>query len=135
MKLFNVGDDTELTTTNKPKAKIFEWLINPLLIIKEQIKAENLSVSEEDYLCKLALLNGDPERVKNSTITAPESDRKRAELDALARRYMSDQRTVSYFNFILIFQSVISFLLWVLNKFLILTVFTDFGFSHYLFIV
>ncbi|KAL1291884.1 hypothetical protein HN51_060379 [Arachis hypogaea] len=81
-----LSDGTELTGTNKPKAKIFEWLINPLLIIKEQIKAEDLSVSEEDYLGKLVLLNGHPNRVENSTIAAPESDRKRAELDALARR-------------------------------------------------
>ncbi|MED6181214.1 hypothetical protein PIB30_017410 [Stylosanthes scabra] len=81
-----LSDGTELTGTNKPQAKIFEWLINPLLIIKEQIKAEDLSVSEEDYLGKLVLLNGHPDRIENSTIAAPESDLKRAELDALARR-------------------------------------------------
>lgn len=83
----NVADDTELTTTNRPKEKFFEWFLNPLLIIKDQIKAENLSISEEDYLCKLVLFNGDFERVKNSTFSPPpESDQKLAELDALARR-------------------------------------------------
>lgn len=83
----NVADDTELTTTNRPKEKFFEWFLNPLLIIKDQIKAVNLSISEEDYLCKLVLFNGDSERVKNSTFSPPpESDQKLAELDALARR-------------------------------------------------
>ncbi|XP_029131032.1 uncharacterized membrane protein At3g27390 isoform X2 [Cajanus cajan] len=82
-----ISDDTELTTTNRPQEQFFEWFLNPLLIIKEQIKAENLSVSEEDYLGKLVLFNGDSNRVKNSLIVpGPESDRKRAELDALARR-------------------------------------------------
>lgn len=83
----NVGDDTELTTTNRPREKFFDWFLNPLLIIKEQIKAENLSTPEEDYLCKLVLLSGDAERLKKSIITpAPESEVKRAELEALARR-------------------------------------------------
>lgn len=88
--LLNVDDDTELTLTNRPREKFFEWFLNPLLIIKEQIKAENLSSSEEDYLCKLVLLSGgDAERLKNSAIgPAPESEVKRAELDALARRYL-----------------------------------------------
>ena len=57
------------------------------MIIKDQIKAQNLSEDEEDYLGILVLLGGDPERMKSSTIDfAPDSERKRAELDALARR-------------------------------------------------
>lgn len=88
-----VGDDIELTTTNRPREKFFEWFLSPLLIIKEQIKAEHLSAPEEDYLCKLVLLSGDAERLTNSSIgPAPESEVKRAELDALARRYLSDQK-------------------------------------------
>ena len=96
--LFNVDDDTELTPSNRPREKFFEWFLNPLLIIKEQIKAENLSASEEDYLCKLVLLRGDAERIKNSCIgPGPESEVKRAELDALARRYFLNQMLVNYF--------------------------------------
>ena len=63
-------------------------------MIKDQIKAENLSASEEDYLCKLVLFGSDPERLKNSiTDPPPEPERKRAELDALARRYSLDRKT------------------------------------------
>lgn len=83
-----VGDNvTEITSRNGPKDTFFDWFFNPLLIIKEQIKAENLSEAEEDYFCKLVLLSGDSERLKNSIIgSPPESELKRAELDALARR-------------------------------------------------
>ncbi|XP_004488935.1 uncharacterized membrane protein At3g27390-like [Cicer arietinum] len=94
-----INDDTELTLTNRPREKFFEWFLNPLLIIKEQIKAENLSSSEEDYLCKLVLLSGgDAERLKNSAIgPAPESEVKRAELDALARRLQGITKSMSRF--------------------------------------
>nr|XP_029149943.1 uncharacterized protein LOC112755166 [Arachis hypogaea] len=56
-------------------------------ILIKQFRAEQLSPPEEDYLCKLVLLSGDSERLKNSsTAPAPVSEVKRAELDALARR-------------------------------------------------
>lgn len=86
--MIGLGDEvTEITSTNRPKEAFFDWFLNPLLIIKDQIKAENLSEAEEDYFSKLVLLIGDPVRLKNSNIgTPPESERKRAELDALARR-------------------------------------------------
>ena len=86
--LIDVADNvTEITSRNRPKDTFFDWFFNPLLIIKDQIKAENLSDAEEDYFCKLVLLSGDPERLKNSNIgSPPESELKRAELDALARR-------------------------------------------------
>jgi transcriptional antiterminator len=58
------------------------------MVIKEQIKAENFSEEEENYLCKLVLLLGDSERVKNLTSQVPPlNERKRAEINAFARRY------------------------------------------------
>ncbi|KAL7232692.1 hypothetical protein ACSBR2_010659 [Camellia fascicularis] len=87
---------SEITSTNRPKDAFFDWFLNPLLIIKDQIKAENLSEDEEDYLGKLVLLCGDPERMKNSNIgSAPESERKKAELDALARRLRGITKSMS----------------------------------------
>lgn len=82
---FYVGDNTEITATNRPKDSFFDWFLNPFLILKEQIRAENLSPEEKDYLGKLVLLCGDAARLKNIG-SPPESERKRAELDALARR-------------------------------------------------
>ncbi|KAH1193124.1 putative membrane protein [Glycine max] len=70
---------------------------SPGILIK-QIKAENLNPSEENYFGKLVLFNGDPERIKKSFIgAAPESDRKRAELDALARRLQGITKFITRF--------------------------------------
>ncbi|GLT43419.1 hypothetical protein SLA2020_173690 [Shorea laevis] len=91
-----LGDSTEITLTNRPKDTIFDWFLNPFLIMKDQIKAENLSEAEEEYLGKLVLLCGDPARLKNPNIVAPpESERKRAELDALARRLQGLTKSIS----------------------------------------
>ncbi|OAY25614.1 uncharacterized membrane protein At3g27390 [Manihot esculenta] len=87
---------TELTTSNRPKDTFFDWFFNPFIIMKDQIKALNLSEAEEDYLCKLVLLSGDPMKLKTANIgPAPESERRRAELDALARRLQGITRSIS----------------------------------------
>ncbi|XP_022774322.1 uncharacterized membrane protein At3g27390-like isoform X2 [Durio zibethinus] len=89
-----LSDNTEITATNRPKDVFFDWFLNPFLILKEQIKAQNLSEEEEDYFGKLVLLCGDPARLKN--IDSPsESERKRAELDALARRLQGITKSAS----------------------------------------
>lgn len=93
----SAGDDVvELTVTNRPKDVFFDWFLNPLLIIKDQIKAENLTSDEDDYLGKLVLLSGDPVRLRNSSIgSPPESELKRAELDGLARRLQGITKSIS----------------------------------------
>nr|KJB33896.1 hypothetical protein B456_006G036800 [Gossypium raimondii] len=89
-----LSDNTEITATNRPKDAFFDWFLNPFLILKEQIRAENLSPEEKDYLGKLVLLCGDAARLKNIG-SPPESERKRAELDALARRLQGITKSVS----------------------------------------
>ncbi|XP_041006417.1 uncharacterized membrane protein At3g27390-like [Juglans microcarpa x Juglans regia] len=87
---------TEITSTNRPEDTIFDWFLHPLLIIRDQIKAANLSEAEEDCFSKFVLLFGDPVRLKNSNIgSPPESDRKRAELDAIARRLQGITKSIS----------------------------------------
>ncbi|KAL5793306.1 hypothetical protein ACOSP7_001900 [Xanthoceras sorbifolium] len=87
---------TEITASNRPKDVFFEWFLNPFLIMKDQIKAENLSEAEEDYLGKLILFCGDHARLKSSGAgSPPESERKRAELDGLARRLQGITKSVS----------------------------------------
>ncbi|KAF6165409.1 hypothetical protein GIB67_018853 [Kingdonia uniflora] len=87
---------TEVTTMNRPKDAFFDWFFNPLLIIKDQIKAHNLTEEEENYFCKLVLLNGNSERLKNLNLGSPVvSEIKLAELDALARRLRGITRSIS----------------------------------------
>lgn len=87
---------TELTSANRPQDVIFDWFLNPLLIMKDQIKAEDLSLAEEEYLGRLVLFSGDPERMRRlNKGLAPESERKWAELDALARRLRGITKSIS----------------------------------------
>lgn len=86
---------TEITSSNRPKDVFFDWFFNPFLIIKEQIKAENLTEAEEDYLSKLVLFCGNIGRLKDLNVSPPESERKRAELGALARRLQGITKSVS----------------------------------------
>ncbi|XP_010555921.1 PREDICTED: uncharacterized membrane protein At3g27390 [Tarenaya hassleriana] len=89
---------TEITSTNRPKDAFFDWFFNPFLILKDQIKAANLTDDAEEYLGKLVLLYGDSDRLKSSTFgsgSPPLSDLKRAELDAFARRLQGLTKSVS----------------------------------------
>lgn len=87
---------TEITSSNRPRDTFSEWFFNPLLIIKDQIKAANLSDSDEEYLGKLVLFSGDPERLRNSSIgSPPESELRRAEFEALARRLRGITKSIS----------------------------------------
>ncbi|KAK1314493.1 putative membrane protein [Acorus calamus] len=80
-------DNTEITTMNRPRDVVFDWFFDPIMIIKEQIKVENFSEAEENYLCKLVLLIGDSKRLQSLNAGMNfENERRRAEIDAFARR-------------------------------------------------
>lgn len=82
------GDNTEITTENRPKHAIFDWFFDPLILLKDQIKAQNLSEVEEQYLSRLVLLLGDSERLNNLNDQLPPLEQRRqAEIHAFARRY------------------------------------------------
>ncbi|VVB04214.1 unnamed protein product [Arabis nemorensis] len=89
---------TEITSKNRPKDAFFDWFFHPFLILKEQLKATNLSDEEEKYLGRLILLFGDAERVKSlnaNSASPPLTERKRAEFEAFARRIQGLINTVS----------------------------------------
>ncbi|KAI3885003.1 hypothetical protein MKW98_002395 [Papaver atlanticum] len=88
--------NTEINSMNRPKDAFYDWFLNPLLVIKDQIKAHNLTEEEEKYLSNLVLLSGHPERLKNSIVGPPaEENRKKAELDGLARRLQGITKSIS----------------------------------------
>ena len=58
------------------------------MIIKEQIKAENFTEEEEEYLKMRVLMVGEPSNLKGTLPHVPSlNERKKAEIDAFARRY------------------------------------------------
>ncbi|MFS7929470.1 putative membrane protein [Helianthus anomalus] len=82
-----ISEEVELTRTNLPRDKVFEWFIGPLLIMKEQIKGLELSEYEEICLRKLVMRykNEKPEDWDDSSF--PSSDHvRRAQLQAVIRR-------------------------------------------------
>lgn len=94
------GDGLEITSGNRPKSKIFEWFFDPLMVIKDQIKAENFTEEEEAYLEKQVLLISDPKRVKENLIRLPSlSEQKQAEIGAFARRYFRSSITKANASF------------------------------------
>ncbi|XP_027341898.1 uncharacterized membrane protein At3g27390 [Abrus precatorius] len=82
-----ISDDVVLTRMNGPKDKVFEWFIEPLLIMKEQLKSLKLEETEETCLKELVM------RCKNElpeewdTTEFPSNDNvRRAQLQAIIRR-------------------------------------------------
>lgn len=97
------GDNIELTSVNRPEGRIFDWLFEPMLILKEQIKATDLSETEEAYLCKLTLYCGDTQRLsvwQNGGVP-PADEVKKAQLEGLSRRYHEPYLFLSLFFFFL----------------------------------
>jgi len=83
------GDNTEVTSVNRPEGRIFDWLFEPMLLLKEQIKAAALTETEEAYLYKLTLYCGDTQRLaawQNGGVP-PVDEVKKAQLEGLSRRY------------------------------------------------
>ena len=73
---------------NKPTDRLSDWFFEPLLTIKDQIRAAHLQETEERYLEKLCLMLGDTERMDDwdNGGVEPEDAMRKGELQALARR-------------------------------------------------
>ncbi|XP_058081330.1 uncharacterized membrane protein At3g27390-like isoform X2 [Magnolia sinica] len=85
---FLMRDNTELTNVNRPEGRVFDWLFEPMSVMKEQIKAANLQLTEEAYLDKLTLYCGDEDRIEawiNGGIP-PQYEIRRAQLKGISRR-------------------------------------------------
>lgn len=90
-------DNIEVTSVNRPEGRIFDWLFEPMLLLKEQIKAANLTEAEEAFLCKLTLYCGDTQRLaawQNGGVP-PDDEVKKAQLEGLSRRLHGFSLTLS----------------------------------------
>ncbi|KQJ83214.1 uncharacterized membrane protein At3g27390 [Brachypodium distachyon] len=91
-----LSDGTEITSDNRPKSTLFDWFFDPLMVIKEQIKAENFTEEEEEYLKMRVLRIGEPSNFKGTLPHVPSWDeRKKAEIDAFARRLQGITKSIS----------------------------------------
>ncbi|XP_022158228.1 uncharacterized membrane protein At3g27390-like isoform X2 [Momordica charantia] len=94
---FLMSDKIVITSVNRPEGRIFDWLYEPLSIMKEQIRCLNLQESEELYLYKFCLYSGDTARIEsweNGGIPPPDEIR-RAQLEGIGRRLQGFCLTLS----------------------------------------
>ncbi|CAI9089776.1 OLC1v1024410C1 [Oldenlandia corymbosa var. corymbosa] len=82
-----IADGVELTKTNWPRDKLFEWFVGPLFVMKEQIKGLKLQEDEEICLKKLVMgfKNERPEEWDETGFPSGDHIR-RAQLQAVIRR-------------------------------------------------
>ncbi|KAK9284741.1 hypothetical protein L1049_023918 [Liquidambar formosana] len=82
-----ISDGVELTRTNCPRDKLLEWFIEPLFIMKEQIKGLQLDENEDLCLRKLIMgcKNEKPEDWDDTGFSSNDNVR-RAQLQAIIRR-------------------------------------------------
>ncbi|KAL3692204.1 hypothetical protein R1sor_005855 [Riccia sorocarpa] len=81
-------DGTEVTVFNRPQDRVSDWIFEPLLVLKEQIRAAKLTASEEQYMKNWILTSGDQEMMQGwqNGGVEPEDNIRRGELQAMCRR-------------------------------------------------
>ncbi|TVU11553.1 hypothetical protein EJB05_45146 [Eragrostis curvula] len=82
-----ISDNVEVTNFNWPKDKVFDWMLGPLLVIKEQMKKLELTEEEEMCLRKLIMTNKNEKPSDWDNSGFPSDDNiKRGQLQAIIRR-------------------------------------------------
>ncbi|KQK18534.1 hypothetical protein BRADI_1g43130v3 [Brachypodium distachyon] len=82
-----ISDNVEVTNFNWPRDRVIDWVLGPLLVLKEQMKKLELTEDEELCLRKLIMTNENEKPSDWDDCGFPSSDSvKRAQLQAIIRR-------------------------------------------------
>lgn len=94
---FLLGNNIDLTSLNRPEGRVFDWLFEPMSIMKEQLRSLKLVESEELYLYKLCLYSGDTTRMGawDNGGSPPHEEIRRAQLEGITRRLHGFCLTIS----------------------------------------
>lgn len=87
----------DLNHFNRPQDRLLDWFFQPILVLKEQIKAINISDNEMRYLEKAVLFVGDMKRMGswvNSCSASPDPIRL-AQMEGISRRLIGISRSIS----------------------------------------
>lgn len=78
----------EVTHLNGPQDRIFDWFFNPVIVLRDQIKAIKLGESELKFLEKFTLFGGNIQRMEaweNGSVV-PQDMLRNAQIQAISRR-------------------------------------------------
>ncbi|KAM7510270.1 hypothetical protein LguiB_009145 [Lonicera macranthoides] len=94
---FIMRDNVEITSVNRPEGRVFDWLYEPLCIMKDQIRSLHLDEAEELYFYKLCLYSGDTTKIESwqNGGVPPRDDIRRAQLEGISRRLQGFCLTLS----------------------------------------
>ncbi|GMP28181.1 hypothetical protein CsSME_00003834 [Camellia sinensis var. sinensis] len=94
---FLLRDNIEITSVNRPEGRVFDWLYEPMSIMKEQIRSLNLEEREELYFYKYCLYSGDTSRIESwqNGGVPPQDEIRRAQLEGIGRRLQGFCLTLS----------------------------------------
>lgn len=81
-------DGLEINHLNRPQDRLLDWFFHPILVIKEQIKAIQLSEGEIRYLEKAILFGSDTQRMQSwdNGSYLPEDALRAAQIQGISRR-------------------------------------------------
>jgi hypothetical protein len=84
-----LGNDVEVTQRNRPQDRLLDWFFHPVLVLKEQIQALNMTEEEVRFLEKLTLFIGNPTSSSgwDNGAVIPQDPVRTAQIQAISRRY------------------------------------------------
>jgi hypothetical protein len=84
-----LGNDIEVTQRNRPQDRLLDWFFHPVLVLKEQIQALNMTEEEVRFLEKLTLFIGNPTCSSgwDNGAVIPQDPMRTAQIQAISRRY------------------------------------------------
>ncbi|XP_057964203.1 uncharacterized membrane protein At3g27390-like [Malania oleifera] len=90
-------DNVEMTSLNRPEGRVFDWLFEPMVVAKEQLRSLKLVETEELYLHKFCLYSGDNVRIEawQNGGFPPQDEIRRAQLEGIGRRLQGFCLTLS----------------------------------------
>lgn len=82
-------DGTEVNHLNRPQDRLLDWFFQPIMVLKEQIRALQLEEGEICYLEKVALFGNNNDRAKSweNGSFIPQDSLRTAQIDGISRRY------------------------------------------------
>ncbi|XP_015064277.1 uncharacterized membrane protein At3g27390 [Solanum pennellii] len=92
-------EDLEITQLNRPQDRLLDWFFQPVMVLKEQIRALSLEEGEMRFLEKVVLFDSNSERFKaweNGSV-APQDSLRVAQIEGISRRMVGMIRSVSKF--------------------------------------